>query len=110
MKKFVAQRNLWFSRKGDENRRRVTIGIYAPVVVTDAEVQYPVDGTISKCRVEIDGLDEPGYEIVGTDSLQAINLASSIENLIARLSDKYDFFWATGEPYFEEDSGASAVD
>lgn len=34
--------------------------------------------------------------------MQAVNLASNIEAVIKRLSDEYDFFWATGEPYFEE--------
>ena len=34
--------------------------------------------------------------------MQAVNLASNIESVIKRLSDKYDFFWGTGEPYFED--------
>jgi hypothetical protein len=48
------------------------------------------------------GLDEHSFDVYGTDSLQAVNLASNIEAIIKRLSDEYDFFWATGEPYFEE--------
>lgn len=61
---------------------------------------------VAGCDVEIDGLDERKINYYGMDSLQAINLASDIDPLIKRLSAKYDFFWLTGEPYFEEENNA----
>ena len=101
MSRYIAERHLWFTKKGEEARNRLTIGICAPVVVAQKEVNYPVDGVMSRCRVEMEGLNEHSFYVVGTDSLQAINLASNIESVIQRLSDDYEFFWASGEPYFE---------
>ena len=80
----------------------MTVGLCAPVVVSQDEVKYPVDGVLSKCHVEFEGLNEHSFDVFGTDSLQAINLASNIEVVLKRLSEEYDFFWATGEPYFED--------
>lgn len=91
-----------FSRKNDGVRKKLTVGICAPKVVAQDKVQYPVDGVMSICHVDIEGLDEHSFDVYGTDSMQAVNLASNIEAVIKRLSDEYDFFWASGEPYFEE--------
>ena len=102
MSRYIAERHLWFSKKGDGARNRLIVGICAPVVVAPEEVQYPVDGVMSKCHVEFEGLNEYSFDVVGTDSMQAINLASNIEAVIKRLSEDYEFFWATGEPYFDE--------
>lgn len=99
--KFVAERKLLFSQKGATKKNALTVKVSAPIVATDSNAQFPVDGVVAVCRVEIEGLDEPGFDLYGVDSLQAINLASNIEPLLKRLSQKYDFFWATGEPYFE---------
>ena len=101
--RYIAERYLLFSGKNDGTRRKLTVGIYAPKVVTQDKAQFPVDGVMSVCHVDMEGLDEHGFDVYGTDSMQAVNLASNIESVIKRLSDKYDFFWATGEPYFEED-------
>ena len=56
---------------------------------------------MSQRHVEFDGLNEYSFDVFGTDSLQAISLASNIEAVLERLSDEYEFFWTTGEPYFE---------
>jgi len=102
MSSYIAERHLLFSKTGDGAPTRLTVGLCAPVVVAQDEVQYPVDGVMSKCHVEFEGLNEHSFDVFGTDSLQAINLASNIEAVIKRLSEEYDFFWATGEPYLEE--------
>jgi hypothetical protein len=102
MSSYIAKRHLLFSKKGDGTPKRLTVGLCEPVVVAQEEVRYPVDGVMSKCHVEFEGLSEHSFDVFGTDSLQAINLASNIEVVIKRLSEEYDFFWATGEPYFEE--------
>ena len=93
-----------FSRKNDGVRKKLTVGIFAPKVVAQDKVPFPVDGVMSICHVDMEGLDEHGFDVYGADSMQAVNLASDIETVVKRLSDKYDFFWVTGEPYFEEDS------
>jgi hypothetical protein len=53
------------------------------------------------CKIVFDGLPEDDMEVYGTDSMQALSLATDIEDVLGRLSKRYDFFWATGEPYFE---------
>ena len=100
--KYIAERKLLYSEKNTRTMRDVTIKISEPFVAVQEDVSFLTDGVISGCYVEIEGLDESGYIVYGADSLQAINMASNIEPLLKRLCDKYDFFWATGEPYFEE--------
>ena len=100
--KYVAKRNLFFSVKNSQIRKEMVVRISEPFIVTENDVTFPVDGVMSGCYVEVEGLDEPGFTLYGMDSLQAINLASNIDPFLERLSDKYDFFWITGEPYFEE--------
>ena len=96
-------RHLWFSRKGDVLRNRLTVGICAPVVIAPGDVDYPVDGVMSKCHVEFEGLGEHSFDVFGMDSMQAIYVASNIETVIERLSETFVFFWATGEPYLDDE-------
>ena len=100
--KYIAERKLLVSEKTSDTTREVIIKISEPFIATEENASFPVDGVASGCHVEIVGLEEPGFDMYGMDSLQAINLASNIEPLLERLSDKYNFFWITGEPYFEE--------
>lgn len=104
MSRYIAERRLWFSEKKGGVRKKLLVGVGAPMVVTQDEVKYPVDGVMSKCHVEFEGMNEHSFDVFGADSLQAINLASNIEAVIERLSDKYDFYWDTGEPYFDDAS------
>jgi len=104
MSRYIAERHLLFSKKNDGVRKKLAVGICAPKVVAQDGVQFPVDGVMSVCHVEMEGLDEHSFDVYGTDSMQAVNLASNIETVIKRLSSQYDFFWATGEPYFEDES------
>ena len=100
--RYVAERKLLFSEKSSPKTKEVVVKISEPFVATEDNAGFLGDGVASVCHVEIDGIDEPGFDLVGMDSLQAVNLASDIEPLIKRLSDRYDFFWVTGEPYFDE--------
>ncbi len=100
--KYIAERKLLFKEKNTQTTKEMVIKISEPYIVTENDVKFPVDGVIAGCHVKIEGLDEPGYDLYGMDSLQAVNLASDIDPLLDRLSGNYDFFWSTGEPYFEE--------
>lgn len=100
---YIAERKLLFSKKGSSARKEISLRISSPYIVKQGDVKFPVDGVIAGCDLEIDGLDERKISYYGMDSLQAINLASNIEPVIERLSDKYDFFWLSGEPYFDEE-------
>lgn len=100
--RYIAERRLLVSEKRSDKQRQVVIRITEPYSVRQDQVNFPVDGTTAGCHVEIDGLDVPAFDVYGMDSLQAVNMASNIESLVKRLSDRFDFYWASGEPYFEE--------
>jgi hypothetical protein len=70
--------------------------------VEASAVNFAVDEDTAGCVVSINGLPEEIIETYyGADLLQALQLAADIEPLIQRLSKKYDFFFPSGEPYFE---------
>lgn len=58
MNRYIAERHLLFAGKNDGVRKKLTVGICAPKVVAQDKVQYPVDGVMSKCHVELEGLNE----------------------------------------------------
>lgn len=100
---YIAERKLLASNKGSSDLFKVVVKISKPYVVKSEDVSFPVDGVIAGCKAIIDGLDDTDIEseVFGMDTLQAVNLASNIDPILARYSDRYDFFWADGEPYFE---------
>jgi hypothetical protein len=103
VKNFIAERNLFFSEKGSSHRRELKVRVSSPYAIDQKLVKFPVDETMAACYVEFGGMDEQSFEVYGMDSVQAVNMASNLEAVLERLSLKYDFFWATGEPYFEDD-------
>ena len=53
--------------------------------------------------VQFDGIPEKAQgDNYGADSLQALQLAADIEPVLKRLSKRYDFYFPTGEGYFDE--------
>lgn len=102
-KALIAERRLLYSEKGDYERKLLVIRIYAPRLVDPDSVSFPVDTDTAICAVEFHGLpNEPLGEIYGADSLQALQLAVDIEPTLKRLSKRYDFFFPSGEGYFDE--------
>ena len=102
MTKWIAERKLLLSQKGSSNRSELIIRISAPYVVDQNAVNFPVGDGVSGCTVQFDGLAEIGaHETFGADHIQALQLAVNIEPILKRLSRKYDFFFPTGECYFE---------
>ena len=55
MSRYIAERHLLFSEKKGGARKKLLVGVGAPVVVAQDEVKYPVDGVMSKCHVELKG-------------------------------------------------------
>jgi hypothetical protein len=102
MKKVVAERRLQFSIKGSHNRGDLSIKVGEPYVVVPGSVNFDVDDQTGACEVEISGLPKRFHDVVyGADTLQALQLATNIDPLLRRLEDRYDFYFPTGEPYFE---------
>ena len=102
MKKFIAQRKLLYSLKGEDVRNEFVIGITAPYIVDQSMVSFPIGNGFMGCDVQISGLEEDGSKVYGADSLQALNLASDVESFLKVLQKKYDLYWLSGEPYFED--------
>ena len=102
MNNYIAERRLLFSEKNSHRRRSLIVMVSAPRTIEQHTVKFPVDDVMAVCHVELDGLNEHSFDVYGMDSLQAINMASDIEAVLERLSAEYDFFWSSGEPYFDE--------
>jgi hypothetical protein len=104
MKQYIAERKLLYSLKGSNTRKEFVVRLGAPYLVKEGMVNFPVgkEGCWG-CHVEIEGLDEKYLEeVYGADSLQAVNMASNVESFLKRLQKKYDLFWLSGEPYFDD--------
>jgi hypothetical protein len=93
MSDVIAERKLLYSTKGNSDRKELVIRIGVPYVNKDG---------MARCPVEWDGLFEEFADIAGMDSLQALQLAANVDSMLEKLRNKYDFFWASGEPYFED--------
>lgn len=98
-----AERQLLCSTKNGSIRTEVVFRVSKPHITTASEAASVANGATCTCEVTIAGLDEPSIKYFGVDSVQALQLASNLDPLIKRLSATYDFFWPTGEPYFEGD-------
>ena len=104
MKEWIAERKLTYTLKGDSNKNELTIRIGKPYLLEEGKVNFPIHEGAAGCSVEFDGLDD-GYldEVYGADSIQALQLAADVEPILKRYSEKYDFYFPTGEPYFEDE-------
>jgi hypothetical protein len=99
----IAERHLLFSAKGKSERKPLVIRIFAPRLVDPTSVSFAVAPGTAVCAVAFDGIpDETLGETYGADSLQALQLAADIEPVLKRLSKRYDFYFPTGEGYFDE--------
>jgi hypothetical protein len=99
----IAERRLFFSDKGQLERKRLVIRIYALRPVEADSVTFRVDGDTAICVVEFEGLPDVALEkIYGADSLQALQLAVDVEPVLKRLSKQYDLYFPSGEGYFDD--------
>jgi len=102
MKQFIAERKLLYSLKGGNTRKELVIRLGAPYFVQEGMVNFSVgEKGCWGCHIEIEGLNEKYSEVYGADSLQAVNIASDVEPFLKRLQEKYDLYWSSGEPYFD---------
>ena len=102
MKNIAARRELLFSSKGESTRLRFAVRITVPEEVQQSEVNFECSPGTSRCTINFDGLPEPDIDVFGADSIQALNLASDIDPYLRGLSKKYDFFFDSGEEYFDD--------
>jgi hypothetical protein len=105
----IAERRLTFTEKGGSDRKLLCIRIFAPQPVDPSSVAFAVNADVASCVVEFDGLPDAARQALGADStmfgadsIQALQLAADVVGVLRRLSKHYDFFFPTGEGYFDE--------
>jgi hypothetical protein len=102
IKSFIAERELLYSPKGKGDRRRLIVRVSAPYVIEEAAAGIKLDEGSAGCTIQFDGLDEGDVEVYGIDLLHALSLAVDVDPYLRGMQKKYDLFWPTGEPYFED--------
>ncbi|MGH8354289.1 MAG: hypothetical protein ACRERY_12300, partial [Pseudomonas sp.] len=101
MTKVIAKRELLYSLKGESTRRKLIVNIGAPYLLEKETVGFNFDPGAAGCTIEFDGLIERSIEVHGIDLIHALQLAADIDQYLKGMQSKYDFYWSTGEPYFE---------
>ena len=94
----IAERHLLYSPIGKHDQKQLTIRIGRPYWLRDG---------VAACPLEWDGLFGPLPDVQGADLLHALHLAADVEPMLTKLRSKYDFFFATGEPYFDSDDDSA---
>lgn len=103
MVEIIATRPLQYSAKGHPERHDIEIRIHAPFEVQEGSVNFDIGDGVSACRWEVVGLPEKFEHVIyGIDTLQALQLALDTDPIVRALEKRYDLFWASGEPYFED--------
>jgi hypothetical protein len=97
----IAERKLLFSAKGADDRQPFCIRIFAPSPVEEESVNFRVSPGMARCVVAFVEINET-VEFYGMDSVQALALTANLDGYLKHFESKYDFYWATGEPYFED--------
>jgi len=71
---------------------------------------YWQQDNVAACSLSWDGLFENMTDIQGADLLQALHLAADVEPMLRKLSQTYDFYFPTGESYFEPNESTPGAD
>jgi len=101
-KNFIAQRALLYSLKGNLNRHPFLVRVGAPYLINDTAANVKLDEGSAGCAIEFEGEDVTSIEVHGIDLIHALSLAVDIDRHLRSMTTKYDFFWSSGEPYFED--------
>ncbi len=91
MQRFIAERRLIAESLENNQRKNIVIRIGIPYWIEENEV--------AGCSVTFEGLFESFHDLKGIDLLQALQIASNIDIYLAAMSDRFKFFWESGEPY-----------
>jgi hypothetical protein len=97
----IAERKLLFSLKGNDEKKSLSIRVFAPHLVEEGTVNFQISPGMARCVVAFVEIDQKA-EFYGMDSVQALALTANLDEYLKHFDNKYDFFWLTGEPYFED--------
>ena len=99
---FIANRELLFSQKGAASRSKTRVSVSAPVVVEQTPSGVKLDAGSAVCTISFEGLSIADVDVYGTDTLHALAQATDIDRYLRGMSKTFDFFWPSGEPYFDD--------
>lgn len=103
MTEAIAERSLQYTARDSVERKDLVVRIFSPFIVPAGSVSFDVDGVVAGCRWELEGLPEKVSDTsYGADSVQALQLAVNVDEVLFALRRKYDFYFPSGEPYFED--------
>jgi hypothetical protein len=94
-KVWIAERKLVAKAKKTGERKEITIRVGTPYWIPNDE--------FASCPLELDGLFDHVADAKGIDLLQALQQAANIDIVLEKLGEKYNFYWPTGEGYFDDD-------
>ncbi len=97
----IPLREILYSLKGESSQSKFIVRIIGPYLIEKKNVNFRFDDGTAGCTVEFDGLPEDSIEIFGIDMLHALSLSVDVDSYLKSMTAKYDFYWVTGEPYFD---------
>lgn len=95
MKTWIAERRLIVEIIATGERKDLTIRIGMPYWLPNED--------FASCPIEWEGLFDRVADAKGIDLVQALQQASDIDSMLERLRTKYNFYWPSGEGYFDEE-------
>jgi hypothetical protein len=98
-KDFIAERELLFSHKGQTSRHQFVVRVGAP---REAKAGVELDEGASTSVITFEGLGVSDIEVHGIDSLHAVAQAIDVDKYLRGMTKSFDFFWPSGEGYFDE--------
>ena len=99
--KFVASRKLLFSEIGSQNKAPFELKVGHPYLLKRGDVNFEFSEGAAGCDLLMDGLSDETITSFGADTVQALEIALQFDKTLRRLSSKYQFYFPSGEPYFE---------
>ncbi len=99
----IAERTLNTKHRETGASGKLLIEVHRPYALTQDMVNFPIENGAAGCSLRFVGLGTDLYddEVVGIDTLQAIQLASDVEGILKKISQNYELFFTDGSPYFE---------
>jgi hypothetical protein len=104
MDQVIAERRLLYYVKGSSHQKELVVCIGAPYFVEEGMEEDVGLAGDAVCSIKFDGLPVSIRNVHGADRIQALELAIKVvESTLEGLKEKYDFYFADGDPYFEDD-------
>lgn len=98
---WIAKRRLRAVSKADGQETVVTIKVSRPALSALAPGGGSANPDEAYCWVDFEGTEQPALKVYGADELQALELASNLDPILEAMRSHYDFYWESGEKYFD---------